>query len=184
VRRASIAIGITAALVIVFAIGYWVRGPTSVLPAPSTAAGSPRPGLPDTKFTPGAVNPAVTGDTMGSTICSPGWTATIRPPSAYTSALKVAQILQYGYDDRDPRHYEEDHLVPLELGGAPRDPRNLWPQPMTARLPDGSAIGAGEKDDLEDELKRRVCDNSMPLVEAQRAIAGDWVAAWDAAGRP
>ncbi len=43
--RAAIAIGIVAALVIVIAVGYWVRGPTSVLPAPSTAI-APRPGLP------------------------------------------------------------------------------------------------------------------------------------------
>ncbi len=113
-----------------------------------------------------------------------GWTATIRPPSAYTSTLKVAQVLQYGYRDRDPRHYEEDHLVPLEVGGAPRDPRNLWPQPMSATLADGTAIGADEKDDLEDDFKRRVCSGEMALADAQRAIAGDWVAAWDRAGRP
>ena len=72
---------------------------------------------------------------------------------------------------------------PLALG-APRDPRNLWPQPLTATLPDGTAIGADEKDDLEDELKRRVCDGTAKLDEAQRAIAGDWVQVWIEAGRP
>src|SRR2546423_12246170 len=25
--------------------------------------------------------------------------------------------------------YEEDHFLALELGGAPRDPRDLWPEP-------------------------------------------------------
>jgi hypothetical protein len=28
----------------------------------------------------------------------------------------------------NPKDYEEDHLISLELGGAPRDPKNLWPQ--------------------------------------------------------
>src|SRR5216683_2609243 len=30
--------------------------------------------------------------------------------------------------NKTPAHYEEDHLVSLELGGHPRDPRNLWPE--------------------------------------------------------
>jgi len=34
-----------------------------------------------------------------------------------------------GYD-RTMRDYEEDHLVPLEVGGNPHDPRNLWPEPL------------------------------------------------------
>ena len=169
------------------AVGYWMRGPSVALPVGPEAtpgASGTRVGLPDPRRTPGAVNPNVGPDTLSTTICMAGWTATVRPPSAYTSALKLAQILEYGYADRNPAHYEEDHLVPLELGGAPRDPRNLWPQPMTATLADGTAIGANEKDDLEDVLKRRVCDGSMDLDAAQRAIAGDWVVAWDAAGRP
>ena len=113
-----------------------------------------------------------------------GWTATVRPPSAYTSALKVAQIIEYGYTDRNPSDYEEDHLVPLELGGATRDPRNLWPQPRTATLPDGTEVDADAKDGLEDALKGDVCAGTMELGAAQRAIAGDWVAEWDRAGRP
>lgn len=183
-RRAVLVIGVVVAVLLVFAAGYWVRGPSNVLPTTSEPAGSPRPGLPDARITPGAVNPAVTGETLATTICMPGWTATVRPPSSYTSALKVAQILEYGYEDRDLSHYQEDHLVPLELGGAPRDPRNLWPQPNVAAMADGTAIGADEKDDLEDELKRRVCSGGMDLREAQRAIAGDWIAAWEAVGRP
>lgn len=140
--------------------------------------------MPDPGRTPGSIDPSVTDDNVGQTICVAGWASRHRPPSAYTSALKVAQILEYGYADRDPRHYQEDHLVPLELGGAARDPRNLWPEPETATLPDGTAINADEKDDLEDELHRRVCAGTMTLSDAQRAIAGDWIAAWEATGRP
>jgi hypothetical protein len=118
------------------------------------------------------------------TVCKSGWAASTRPPAAYTGALKLAQILEYGYADRNPSHYQEDHLVPLELGGAPRDPRNLWPQPNEVTLPDGTLVGSKEKDDLEDDLHRRVCAGTMLLDDAQRAMARDWIAAWIAAGRP
>jgi hypothetical protein len=51
-------------------------------------------------------------------------------------------------------------------------------------LADGTSIGANEKDDLEDELKRRVCAGTMVLADAQRAIAGNWIAVWEELGRP
>ena len=54
----------------------------------------------------------------------------------HASSLKRRQIAAYGYTDTDPRDYEEDHLIPLELGGAPGDPRNLWPQER--QLPPGA----------------------------------------------
>lgn len=147
-------------------------------------SGASRVGLPDPARTPGAINAAARQDNLDTTVCLSGWAKSVRPPSAYTSALKLAQILEYGYADRTPSHYQEDHLVPLELGGAPRDPRNLWPQPNEVTLGDGTAVGSKEKDDLEDVLHARVCDGSMTLADAQRAMASDWIAAWLAAGRP
>jgi hypothetical protein len=148
------------------------------------ATEAPRIGLPDRNLTPGATNPDATQDNLSNTVCKSGWASSVRPPSAYTGALKLVQIIQYGYADRNPSHYQEDHLVPLELGGAPRDKRNLWPEPNTAVLPDGTAVGSAQKDGLEDALHGRVCDGQMALADAQRTIADDWVTAWEAAGRP
>ena len=34
--------------------------------------------------------------------------------------------------------YQEDHLISLELGGNPTDPRNLWPEPYPRAVADGS----------------------------------------------
>ena len=187
----AVAAGILVGIIIATT---WLPGPRAAVP---TLFGSPqlspssvpsptaRPaGLPDPDRTPGSINPAASDANLADTVCSPGWAATQRPPSAYTSALKFAQIIEYGYVDRDRSHYQEDHLVPLELGGAPRDPRNLWPQPNEARLSDGTLIGANEKDDLEDELHRRVCSEVMTLADAQRLIAGNWIDAWVEVGRP
>src|SRR5450759_149425 len=136
------------------------------------------PGEPDSAMTPGATNPAVTQATIGSTICVSGWTSTIRPPSSYTTALKRTQIVAYRYTDTSLADYEEDHLISLEIGGAPRDPANLWPEPYTISLPDGTPVGARVKDQLENRLKSLVCSRSMTLATAQRLIATDWIAAW------
>jgi hypothetical protein len=129
-------------------------------------------------MTPGAKNPAVTQADIGSTICVSGWTATVRPPSSYTTALKRSQIVAYGYTDTNLADYEEDHLISLEIGGAPSDPANLWPEPYTVSLADGTPVGARVKDQIENRLKSLVCSRSMTLATAQRLIATDWIAAW------
>ena len=66
-------------------------------------------------MTPGATNPAITQADIGSTICVSGWTATIRPPSSYTTALKRTGIVAYGYTDTNLADCEEDHLISLEI---------------------------------------------------------------------
>lgn len=124
--------------------------------------------------TPGALNPAVTQDTVNQTICVKGWTKTIRPPAAWTSALKRRQLRELGYPEQHMRAYEEDHRLPLELGGAPEDERNLWPEPWFGV--DGWT--ADRKDELENTLNHLVCSHRIPLSEAQAAFLGDWTQAY------
>lgn len=128
--------------------------------------------LPDKRMTPGALNPEVRQDNIQSTVCVKGFTKTIRPPAYVTNKLKRQQIVDYGYANIDPRDYEEDHLVALSIGGAPRDARNLWPQPRK------SEWSAAQKDQLEFVLYKMVCTNQIPLAQAQWAMANDWIAAW------
>lgn len=117
---------------------------------------------------PGVTNPQVTQANIGQTICVKGWTKTIRPLPTYTDALKRKQIAERNYADSDPRHYEEDHFVPLEVGGHPTDPNNLWPQPIQeARM----------KDKLENELNKAVCGRAMTLAAAQQCLMRTgWIA--------
>ena len=72
----------------------------------------------------------------------------------------------------DASLYEEDHFLPLEIGGNPTDPKNLWPQPW-----DGPH-GAHKKDVIETKMKRLVCAKTITLVVAQTAIRTDWVSAY------
>lgn len=129
--------------------------------------------LPDPTRTPGASNPAVTQATIGSTICVSGWTATIRPPSSYTTSLKERQLASgYAFNgDMSTADYEEDHLISLEIGGAPSSELNLWPEPYNT--PDGARV----KDQLENKLHSLVCSGAVSLATAQHAIAGNW---WNA----
>lgn len=123
--------------------------------------------LPDHHCTPGALNPAVTQANIAQTICVRGWTKTVRPPASYTTKLKVQQMPLYGYSG-SPRDYEEDHLISLELGGNPTDPKNLWPEPW----PD-----ARKKDLRENALHQLVCMHALSLRAAQHIIATDWTIA-------
>jgi hypothetical protein len=150
--------------------------PASVAPSASTS--DRLSGEPDPTLTPGTLNPAVTQATIGTTICVSGWTATVRPPSSYTTKLKVEQIVTYGYADTTTASYEEDHLIPLEDGGAPSDPANLWPEPYTAFLPDGRDVGARVKDTFETALKKAVCAGQITLTDAQAQIGIHWVHAF------
>jgi hypothetical protein len=116
----------------------------------------------DPARTPGVVNPDVTQQNITSTVCKHGWTRTVRPPTDYTNALKVKQMREYGVRG-SPTAYQEDHLISLELGGHPTDPRNLWPEPYPR---------ASEMDTIENQLNGKVCSGELTLDEAQRKESG------------
>src|SRR5258708_219813 len=95
---------------------------------------------PDPLRTPGSTNPGITQENVRETICNPRWsTKSIRPPASYTNRLKVEQIREYGYSDSTLKDFEEDHFIPLELGGNPTDSKNLWPEPFETSIPDGAS---------------------------------------------
>ena len=116
--------------------------------------------LPIPSLTPGALNPKVKQSTIKKTICKSGWTKTIRPPVSYTNSLKVKQMVPYE-ETGSPSEYEEDHFIPLELGGAPKNPKNLWPEPHSQ---------SQLSDPLETSLKRKVCMGLMKLAKARATI--------------
>jgi hypothetical protein len=147
---------------------------TGTADAPQPAAGScharghGRFTLPDRRCTPGLAAPAVTQANIASTICRAGYTKKVRPPESVTRREKLESMKAYG-DTGSPRRYEYDHLISLELGGAPNDAKNLWPEPGASPNP---------KDRLENRLHAMVCDGSITLAQAQREIATNWVKAY------
>jgi hypothetical protein len=113
--------------------------------------------------TPGARYSKVTQATTSKTICVSGWTATIRPPASYTNALKRAQLALWHYADQNPADYEEDHLISLELGGAPRSKRNLWPEPHSQ---------SAKSDPKENHWHKLLCNGTLTLKQARAQELG------------
>ena len=143
-------------------------GKTDVRRAPVAAD------MPNASINPGAVDPHVTQADIHRTICVHGYTRTVRPPESYTNRVKRQQITAYHYADRKMHDYELDHLISLELGGAPSDPRNLWPEPYHVV----GGWNAHAKDRLENRLHRLVCSGKLSLAAAQGLIAHHWIEAY------
>jgi hypothetical protein len=139
----AIALVLVATVVVLFAHGHGGRADAI---------------LADPVRTPGVLNPDVTQANIRSTICRHGWTETIRPPTSYTNDLKRKQMRQYG-ETGSLSDYQEDHLISLELGGSPGDPRNLWPEPYPR---------ATDVDQVENELNAEVCSGRLTLAQAQQ----------------
>lgn len=128
-------------------------------------------GLPDRRCTPGTV---IAGVSL-ATICAYGYSRRVRPPESYTEPLKLAQIRAYHLPG--PVHdYEEDHLVPLSIGGSPRDPANLWPEPRYG------PNSAARKDELESWTARMACAGRIGLAHLQHEMAHNWTLLYRAAG--
>lgn len=205
-RRAAL---LAAAAILLFLAGC-VSGPrATVAPPPpavsAEASTAPRAGIlpnvrkgppalyPDPARTPGLTNPDITQANIAANICSKTWsTDTVRPPSSLTTKLKKQQMLDLHLAGT-ASDYEEDHLISLEVGGNPRDPRNLWPEPWH-QLVAGIDLGARAKDKVENYVHDEVCFNvpnhkvssdkahpataPVTLARGQQILSSDWYACY------
>ena len=96
-----------------------------------------------------APNPAVNLTNIHDTICVAGWTKTVRPSAQALRPIK--QRLMAAVGATNPQLYELDHIVPLELGGAPLDEANFQLQAYAGEC------SARDKHKLEHEVSRLVC---------------------------
>jgi len=120
---------------------------------------------------PGAINPNVTQANVQTTICVKSWTKTMRPPVSVTNAIKRELLAEAG--GGNVWEFELDHVIPLDLGGAPLDRKNLQLQAW------GGSCNARQKDALEVKLSRMVCAGEMTLETAQDEISFDWREAYE-----
>lgn len=127
--------------------------------------------------TPGVVDPAITQANIGSTICRPGYARSVRPAFAVTAPIKH-RLINARHPGETMADYELDHLIPISLGGAPLDLRDLWLQPRRGRA------NSGDKNALAYVLWRLVCERRVPLRTAQAAISRDWTKAYDTYATP
>ncbi|MEP7086988.1 MAG: HNH endonuclease [Gemmatimonadota bacterium] len=130
----------------------------SVVPADSALR---FPDVPDIVRTPGAAL-----DVTAADICVSGYSKRVRN---VPSAVKRQAYASYGVRSHEPGEYEIDHLISLSLGGS-NSIRNLWPESFRTQ-----PWNAYVKDELEDELHRRVCAGTIELAKAQSVISHNWV---------
>jgi hypothetical protein len=157
----------------------------TVTPTP-TAHPSPVPSIPildvchQDGITYCTMNLAVTQTTIDKTICVPGWTKTVRPPESYTERLKRQQLQEFaslhpGDANWTLRGTEEDHRLPLVLGGSPRDARNLSPEEPSSPNP---------KDKDEAAIADQVCAGHLTLAQGQAELVSKWLGGWPVYKQP
>jgi hypothetical protein len=159
------------------------------LPDAGTSRTAPAGAYPNPATTLGVANPEITQANIAETICKTWSTKLIRPPVTYTTKLKLKQLRAMGLTGH-AADYEEDHFIPLEVGGHPTAPRNLWPEPWN-RPVGSNDYGAHTKDFVESFIHDEVCFNvpnhkvtsrgyrarvSISLARGQQIIANDWYA--------
>jgi hypothetical protein len=122
---------------------------------------------PDIRCTPGAADPAVTQSDIATTICLPGYAASVSPAAAVIAPYFLRALKDYGMSPAPTIQF--DYLIPISLGGASAT-ANLWPEPNAAAATNSS----NPKDLVETELNTAVCVGTITLAAAVQAIDTDW----------
>lgn len=130
---------------------------------------------PDPSLTPGEVLTSDPGQ-----VCHAGYSRGIRSMlDRHERGRMIHAVYERYGTDRNGRIYEDDHLVPLGLGGADTI-GNQWTQ-----IKDGGAWDASVKDRLEYRLVDWACwetrdpsEQQARLQRAQADLRADWIAAY------
>jgi hypothetical protein len=146
-------LGFTAAAALLFVSAACEPWPVLPNAAPSSQASY------TVKY--GAINPDVTQKNIKTTICKVGWTKTVRPPESYTYKIKRQMMKDQHWKGKAIL----DHYIPLQGGGAPRDPKNFILQ-----TPKDSYI----KDHVEDKMHDDICSGHLTLKKAQQIMGAGW----------
>jgi hypothetical protein len=138
-------------------------GPTGNLKTPTGPVARPDPRL----------TPGVVASTDAAAVCQQSkHVPRISPTNPLiTLAEQNAIFKAYRISPTASKHYGLDFLVPLQLGGATA-PANVWPMSTT------KGVGFTDKQLLNIRMHILVCHGEMPLAEAQKLMANDWVSLW------
>ena len=150
-------------VLLLFSMFHHSKAASSVAPSAAVPSRNP-PSSPNPQLTPGDVL-----TTNVQTVCVHGYTQTVRN---VPQAVKEQVYRAYGITSHQPGEYEVDHLISLELGGS-NSIRNLWPESYISK-----PFNAHVKDVLEDKLHALVCAGKLPIQTAQKAIAQNWLVAY------
>ena len=120
----------------------------------------------DLSCAPGQLDAGVAGH-IGQTICDESWVAaaTRLDPSP---AIKDELLIEYRLPG-NPVTYTVAHVIPVQDGGSPTSPRNLYPLALTGY--GGQETHTAVAEMLNDEI----CDHEITVAQAARTLEGDWL---------
>jgi hypothetical protein len=110
-------------------------------------------------------NPNVHQNNLKATVCQPGWSAKVRPPTSYTTPIKRRLMAEQGIPAADANLYELDHIWPISSGGSPSDKRNLMLQPWAG------VNGAKAKDIVEGRTQAALCSGKATLQQVAQCYS-------------
>ncbi len=158
------AVYISAALLLVSAIGALLFQHSSARNAKMAASSFEIGIIPNRNLTPGVARIVAISD-----VCSMPHEEVVRD---VPKSVRQVVFQEYGIRKAHTEDYEIDYLIAPGLGGV-GDIHNLWPEPYSS-----SPWNAHVKDALEEHLHQMVCAGKLDLPTAQRDIATDWIAAY------
>jgi hypothetical protein len=121
----------------------------------------------DHSCAPGALDRAVIGRTA-QTVCNPTWVASAsraRLPRATQARLVIEYQLPGPLST-----YVIARVVPIEDGGSPTNPRNLYLLPLNG--------WGGERTQavVANQLRNQICAHKLTVGEAAKTLEGNWLA--------
>lgn len=135
---------------------------SGVYPTVCKRAAGEGPELPAHVCTPGALRSDVDPAHLELTVCKPGWSDSIRPPTAETNRMKTAAMIAYGIPASQRSVTELDHEIPEWAGGA-SDAANLWPE-----VSDQPGKGIhNTKDEVENRVHTQICGLRDPAERSR-----------------
>jgi hypothetical protein len=121
----------------------------------------------DPSCAPGRLDPAVTANNIAQTVCNAAWVAAasqLQPPPTTLDKLLIEYQLP-----GDPVTYALARVIPVQDGGSPTSPLNLYPLPLNG------FGGQQTQTVVANQLRDEICSHKITIAQAAKTLEGDWL---------
>jgi hypothetical protein len=122
----------------------------------------------DPSCAPGKLDPAVAAN-IRQTVCSAAWvtaTSRLQPPTSSQALDKL--VIEYQLPG-NPVTYTLARVVPVEDGGSPTSPLNVYPLPLNG------FGGQPTRTAVTEQLHDEICSHRITIAQAAKTLEGDWL---------